>query len=69
MRPKTSFQVPGFFFRAATSGSGTGPANSLLDSGEKSRTLPSEPGSFSTCIMITVRSASSISRRCFIMAT
>ena len=32
--PKTSFQVPGFFFKAVTSGSGTGPLNSLVDSGE-----------------------------------
>src|ERR1039458_4603810 len=68
MRPNASFHVPGFFLRAVTRCDGAGPLNRLLEAREKPRTLASDPGSFSTCTMMTVRSASSISRRCFIMA-
>src|ERR1035441_8397893 len=68
MRPNASFHVPGFFLRAVTRCDGAGPLNRLLDSGEKSRTLASEPGSFSTCTMRAAQSALAVSRRCFIMA-
>src|SRR5271166_1730274 len=54
--PKTSCQVPFsrtvFLSALSTSGlsssAGTGPSNSFWEVGEKSRTLPHDPGSFST---------------------